>query len=66
MSHVNLDGIEPGLNTELGALDKTRDHLVHVPMIHCASKDVAAQQARRIEPTTGTLEWNRHKGAGNE
>jgi hypothetical protein len=63
---MNLDGIEARLNAKSGTLDKTRDHLIHVSMIHGASKNVAAQQARRVEPTASALKWSRHKGAGNE
>ena len=66
VTHVDLDRIEARLNAELGTLDKARDHLVHVTLVHGASKHVAAQQARGVEATAGALEGGRHEGTRDE
>ena len=52
MAHVDLDGVKARLDAELGALDKARHHLIHISGRHGSAKNIAAQQARRIQPTT--------------
>ena len=66
MAHVDLNGIKARLDAELGARDKARHHLIHIPGRHGSAKYIPAQQPRRIEPTTGAFQGRRHKGTGHK
>ena len=66
MAHVDLDGVKPRLHAKLGTLHKQRHHAIHIPGIHGTTKNVAAQQARRIQTTAGALQGKAHERTGDK